>query len=70
MAFYMVKILFYEKKYGLIISIIIFIPLIVRTNYKIIFHNIFKNQDRLDKYKFRLDGLLKSIQGKKSFLRP
>ena len=64
------KFYFTKKKYGLIISIIIFIPLIVRTNYKIIFHNIFKNQDRLDKYKFRLDGLLKSIQGKKSFLRP
>ncbi len=64
------KFYFTKKKYGLIISIIIFIPLIARTNYKIIFHNIFKNQDTLDKYKFRLDGLLKSIQGKKSFLRP
>ena len=64
------KFYFTKKKYGLLISIIIFIPLIARTNYKIIFHNIFKNQDTLDKYKFRLDGLLKSIQGKKSFLRP
>ena len=31
---------------------------------------ILRNENMLNKYKFRLDGLVNSIQGKKSSLRP
>ncbi len=64
------KYYFMKKKYGKIISIFIFIPLIFRILIKIIFYKILKNEKLLEKYKFRFDGLLKSIQGKKSYLRP
>ena len=64
------KYYFTKKKYGKFFSIIIFIPLLLRINFKILYHTILQNKNASQKYKFRLDGLLKSIQGKKSYLRP
>ncbi len=64
------KFYFTKKKYGKFFSIIIFIPLFLRTNLKILYHLALKNKDASRKYKFRLDGLIKSAQGKKSYLRP
>ncbi len=64
------KFYFNKKKYGKFISIIIFTPLIFRILFKILLNKIFQNQTVVDKYKFRLDGLIKSINGKKSSLRP
>jgi GT2 family glycosyltransferase len=64
------KYYFHKKKYGNLLSLIIFIPLLARTIFRIIFYKIKGNVLLLDKYKTRLDGLLKSIKGKKSSLRP
>ena len=64
------KFYFSKKKYGYLISIIIFIPLLVRINLKIIYHKVLRNKISINRYKYRLDGLLKSILGKNSNLRP
>ena len=61
---------YYSKiKYGNFISLIIFIPLLVSINFKIIMNKIINNEEDLKKYKKRLDGLIASIKGKKSYLR-
>ena len=64
------KFYFYTKKYGKILSILIFIPVLVRNCFRIILYSILKEEKKLKKYKFRLSGLLKSIIGNKSSLRP
>ena len=64
------KYYFYQKRYGKLLSLIIFIPLMIRIIFRIIFYKITKNNLLLDKYLMRFDGLLKSMMGKKSNLRP
>ena len=64
------KFYFYKKKYGKLLSLIIFMPLLVRILFKIILYTITKNEISSIKYKKRFDGLLKSIKGQKSDLRP
>ena len=64
------KFYFHKKKYGKLLSLIIFVPLLVRILFKIILYTITKNEISSIKYKTRFDGLLKSIKGQKSDLRP
>ena len=64
------KFYFSTKKYGKLFSIIIFLPLLIRIFFKIILYSFVDNKILLKKYKFRLDGLIKSIIGKNSNLRP
>ena len=64
------KFYFNKKKYGRVFTTIIFIPLLIRILFRIILYKILKKENFLNKYRFRLDGLLKSMQGKKSYLRP
>tara|TARA_Y100000389_G_C17380350_1_gene474016 strand:+ start:352 stop:1188 length:837 start_codon:yes stop_codon:yes gene_type:complete len=64
------KFYFSKKKYGKFFSIIIFIPLLLRINLKILFYKILHNKQLTEKYLFRLNGLVKSILGKSSDLRP
>ena len=59
----------YKKKYGILISLIFFVPIIIRIFFKLTFYSIFYNKDILRKYKFRLSGLFNSIIGNKSYLR-
>ncbi len=63
------KYYFYKKHYGLFLSFIIFLPILIRTIFKIIYSKILNKPEDLEKYKIRLDGLLNSIKGKKSFMR-
>ena len=63
------KYYFNKKKYGNLLTFIIFIPILIRTIFKICLYKIIGNKKIL-KYKYRLDGLLKSIANKKSNLRP
>ena len=58
-----------KKYYGLTISIFYFIPVIFRIIFKIIIHSII-NIKKKDRYLIRLNGLVSSILGKKSYLRP
>ena len=63
------KYYFYKKHYGLFLSLIIFLPILIRTIFKIIYSKILNKPENLEKYKIRLDGLINSIKGKKSFKR-
>jgi len=64
------KYYYYKKKFGRLISLIIFIPIIIRTIYRILINKLVNNAEKMEKYKIRLDGLITSIKGKKSSLRP
>ena len=64
------KYYFSLKKRGKILSLIIFIPLLIRIILRILIYKILKNNILLNKYKYRLKGLIKSMMGKSSDLRP
>ena len=64
------KYYFSKKNYGNLLSFIIFIPILCRIIFKILLNKIIYNERKLVKYKFRLDGLISSILGKNSSLRP
>jgi N-acetylglucosaminyl-diphospho-decaprenol L-rhamnosyltransferase len=64
------KFYFYKKRYGKFISLIIFLPLIIRIIFKIFLSRLLKNENELKKYQIRYDGLMNSIKGNKSSLRP
>ena len=55
------KYYFYKKHYGLFLSFIIFLPILIRTIFKIIYSKILNKPKDLEKYKIRLDGLFNSI---------
>ena len=63
------KFYFSKKKNGFLISLIIFLPIIFRILFRIILYKITSDKTKLTKFKFRLNGLLNSIKGNKSFLR-
>lgn len=63
------KYYFYKKHYGLIVSLIYFFPILVRSIIKILISKIFKNYSNEEKYKNRINGLIASIKGLKSFKR-
>ena len=58
-----------KKKYGFIISFMIFIPILIRIFFRLSLYKFTNNRQKFKKYKFRLNGLFNSILGKKSFLR-
>ena len=64
------KFYFSKKKYGKFISLLIFLPIIIRIMTKIFLNKLIKNKKQLIKYKTRYDGLINSIKGNKSSLRP
>ena len=64
------KFYFFKKRYGKNLSTIIFIPTLIRIFLKLFFYKIVNNRKQLSKYKIRLNGLLTSIKGEKSYLRP
>ena len=61
---------FNKKKYGKLISLLIFLPTMIRIIFKISLNKVIKNKKQLNKYKIRYDGLINSIKGNKSSLRP
>ena len=65
------KFYYYKKRYGKIISLILFIPIIFRTILKIYLNKLINNQEHIEKYKTRY-GWYNNIQLKvnKSSLRP
>jgi N-acetylglucosaminyl-diphospho-decaprenol L-rhamnosyltransferase len=62
------KFYYYKKHYGFIFSSIYFLPILIRTIFKLIIKK--KNTNEYNKYKHRFSGLTSSILGKKSYLRP
>ena len=60
---------YYTKKYGGLAAFIYFIPVLLRTCIKILYHRLLKNQNKVEKYKIRLNGLLSSIAKKNASKR-
>ena len=63
------KFYYYNKHYGKLISVTIFIPTILRIFIKLTYTKLINDKDRFNKYKIRLSGLFSSIIGKKSYKR-
>tara|TARA_B100001057_G_scaffold296535_1_gene296759 strand:- start:4529 stop:5395 length:867 start_codon:yes stop_codon:yes gene_type:complete len=63
------KFYFFKKSYGKSIAIIYFFPILLRVLLRISLYIIIKNQTKKEKYLLRLDALLNSIKGSKSFKR-
>ena len=63
------KFYYYKKNYGYIFSLFYFFPIIIRIIFKINLNMILKNSFKEKKYKIRLDGLISSIRGKRSYKR-
>lgn len=64
------KYYFFKKHYGNIFSLIYFFPIFLRCLIKIFYYKLInKKKKKFEKYYIRLNGLLSSILGKKSFFR-
>ena len=64
------KYYFSKKNYGIFISIIIFIPILVRAVLKLVYYKFTNNKRSLEKYSYRLSGLITSMIGRSASLRP
>jgi GT2 family glycosyltransferase len=64
------KYYFTKKNCGIIISLLIFLPTIIRIVFRIILYKSINKKNFIQKYKYRLSGLMTSIMGKSSSLRP
>ena len=63
------KFYFYKKKFGFTLTILIFFPIILRIIFRLALYSVFDDKKKLEKYKYRLNGLYNSIIGKSSYLR-
>ena len=63
------KYYFTKKNYGNIVTIILFTPILIRAFFKVTYYKLTNNKEFLEKYKYRLSGLITSIRGKSSDLR-
>ncbi len=63
------KFYYFKKHYGFLISMLYFLPILFRTNIKIIYFRILSEHKKMKKYKIRNDALLSSIKGEKSYKR-
>ena len=64
------KFYFTKKNYGIILSILIFIPVLIRTIFKIGIYILMDNKENKDRYCYRLSGLITSMMGRSASLRP
>jgi GT2 family glycosyltransferase len=63
------KFYYYKKNYGLIFSVIYFIPTLIRTVFRIFLYSLINNDEKREKYLIRFSGLYCSIRGIKSYKR-
>ena len=63
------KFYYYNKHYGMIFSIMIFLPILIRIMIRIAYYKLINNSEKKEKYKIRLSGLISSILGIKSYKR-
>ena len=63
------KFYFYKKHYTILLSIFIFFPILIRTIIKFIINFLKKDEEKKIKYLTRLNGLLSSMIGLKSYKR-
>jgi N-acetylglucosaminyl-diphospho-decaprenol L-rhamnosyltransferase len=63
------KFYYFNKHYGKTISILIFLPVLLRIMARIAYYKVINDRKKKEKYNIRLSGLICSIMGKKSFKR-
>ena len=63
------KFYFFKKNYGFLISIIYFLPILIRTNIKIFYFRILSKHEKRKKYQIRYNALISSIKGLKAYKR-
>ena len=63
------KFYYYKKRYSFPIALIIFIPIILRIIFRVTLAVTFNDDNKKKKYLIRLDGLITSIKGIKSYKR-
>ena len=63
------KYYFYKKHYGRMISLIIFLPIVIRILFRIFLYKVTQNDLKKEKYKNRLGGFINSLLGNKSSKR-
>ena len=63
------KFYFYRKHYGYVFSLIYFMPVFLRIIFKIMYFKILNNNEKLNKYILRYQGLTSSMKGKNSYKR-
>jgi GT2 family glycosyltransferase len=63
------KFYYYNKHYGKILSIIIFLPILIRIIMRIAYYKLINDNEKKEKYKIRLSGLVSSILGINSYKR-
>jgi N-acetylglucosaminyl-diphospho-decaprenol L-rhamnosyltransferase len=63
------KFYYYKKHYGFFFSLIYFVPIIIRVNFRVILYAIINDKRKLSKYVSRRSGLYSSILNKKSSKR-
>jgi len=63
------KFYFYKKHYGFLVSIIYFVPIIIRILFKIILFTLKREEKKIKKYKTRWSGLISSIKNQTSYKR-
>tara|TARA_A100000164_G_C21877819_1_gene758595 strand:+ start:609 stop:1445 length:837 start_codon:yes stop_codon:yes gene_type:complete len=59
-----------KKNFSLIFTLSVFTPIMIRIIFRILISLMIFKKDEFRKYRFRLNGLVCSILGKKSYLRP
>ena len=63
------KFYFSKKRFGYGISLILFVPIMIRIFFRLSLYFVLNNKPKLRKYRFRLNGLYHAIKGSNSFLR-
>ena len=63
------KFYFSKKRFGKFISMMLFTPILLRILIRILLYKIINDQEKLEKFQVRFDGLKCSMLGKKSFMR-
>ena len=63
------KFYYYRKRYGKFITLIIFLPALLRIIFRIYLNTISGNKKNKSKYQIRLNGLINSIKNNRSFKR-
>ena len=63
------KFYFYRKHYGFFLTLIYFIPTLIRMLFRIFIYSLTKNEEKKNKFAVRLNALLNAIKGLNSSMR-
>ena len=59
----------YKKRFGFLVTLILFIPTTIRIIFRLTLYKVLNNKEKFKKFRFRYSGLYNAIIGRKSYLR-